>query len=269
MFHLCLPRAKLRILRENALIFRRTTKYRISNFITHLDRNSYFPSFFYPIGSEHYIYCYGVTKVAFLNKYPCARFHISIVAAGILLLTLCRHSSAMLTVSSIEGTVVDKESGQPLAYCNIVIAATSMGTMTRRDGSYRIDGIPPGAYTVKAMMMGYETESICRIDVEEGKCSFLSFELEPRRELEEIIIGPCGLPACTLHGVDLEDFVMIKLPVIDTAISHYEAYEKTRLERFPHGDLFILDSCLSQSTDSALVSRCPGCAEQARIWSSR
>lgn len=207
--------------------------------------------------------------MSFLNRYLLAKPHKTIVISNVLLFTLYCQSSAMFTISSIEGTVVDKETGQPLSYCNIVIAATCMGTMTKSDGSYRIDAIPPGAYTVKAMMMGYETENVCRIEVEEGKTAFLSFELGPRKP-REIVVGPCDIhPLCTIHNIDLEDFVMIKLPVIDTAVFYDEAYEKARLELFPKGDPFILDECLSQSTDSALALRCPECVKQARIWLSR
>lgn len=118
-------------------------------------------------------------------------------------------------------------------------------------------------------MMGYETENVCRIEVEHGKTIVLSFEPGPR-EPREIIVGPSDIhPLCAVHGVDIEDFIMIQLPVIDTAMFCDEAYEKTRLEKFHHGNPLIVDGCLIQSTDSAFAHRCPECLEQARIWLGR
>lgn len=109
--------------------------------------------------------------------------HKSVVAASVLLLILYCHPSAMLTSGSLEGKVVEKEGGLPLAYCNVVITATGMGRMTREDGSFRIDGIHPGSCTVRAMMIGYETDEICTIEIEDGSNVRISCELEPMRRL--------------------------------------------------------------------------------------
>ena len=195
------------------------------------------------------------------------------MAVSILILSiLSDHPAAMFTVTSIKGRVVEKDTGQPISYCNVLLAGAAMGSIAKPDGSFKFDGIPPGAYTLKAIMMGYETESICRIEIEEGETLFFPLELEPREKWmeTEIIIGPCGPDegwgGCALHHVKYEELVWIELPVIDTAIFWDEGYEKARAELFPNGDPFIIDKCLSQSTDSSLALRCSECVGQARIW---
>ena len=57
---------------------------------------------------------------------------------------------------TIVGTVTDSKTGKQLAYANVILLGTSMGAMTLEDGKFTIRGVPPGTYTVKAMMMGYK-----------------------------------------------------------------------------------------------------------------
>ncbi len=61
------------------------------------------------------------------------------------------------TVGKIVGQVTDKETGDPLPGCNIVITGTSMGAASDADGVFFIVNVPPGAYSVKASMIGYQS----------------------------------------------------------------------------------------------------------------
>ena len=63
----------------------------------------------------------------------------------------------------ITGTVRDS-TGKPLAYANVIVVGTSLGAMTDDAGRFRIRKIPAGAYTVKAVVLGY-AESATRVEV--------------------------------------------------------------------------------------------------------
>lgn len=56
----------------------------------------------------------------------------------------------------IAGSVVDADSGQPLANVNVFLAGTTQGTATNRRGLFRIDDIPSGHYRLYASRVGYE-----------------------------------------------------------------------------------------------------------------
>ena len=100
-----------------------------------------------------------------------------------LVLALTLHSAPADDIGKICGTVTDKVTGEPLAYANVVILGTRMGGMTLNNGQYCILAVPTGTYTVKAMMMGYETEAKAGVKVKEGS------ELEVNFTLKETIVG--------------------------------------------------------------------------------
>ena len=56
----------------------------------------------------------------------------------------------------VTGAVTDT-AGTTLACANVVVVGTPRGTMTPRDGRYRISGVVPGYYPVRALMMGYRS----------------------------------------------------------------------------------------------------------------
>jgi iron complex outermembrane receptor protein len=56
---------------------------------------------------------------------------------------------------SISGTVVDKETKRPLEAANVTLAGTTLGTSSGTDGSFRLDNVPAGEYTVLVSYVGY------------------------------------------------------------------------------------------------------------------
>jgi len=79
----------------------------------------------------------------------------------------------------ITGIVVDADSKQPLPGTNIIIEGTTMGAATDLEGNYIIINIPPGIYTVKAMMMGYTTMNVTEVRVNVNLTRTVNFELKP------------------------------------------------------------------------------------------
>jgi len=81
------------------------------------------------------------------------------------------------TVGKIVGRVVDKESGDPLPGCNVIVVNTSMGAATDADGYYVIVNVPPGNYDVKASMIGYQSIQKNDVRVTMDKTTQVSFSL--------------------------------------------------------------------------------------------
>lgn len=64
----------------------------------------------------------------------------------------------------IRGTVVDAESGQPVGSASVSVfsrADSSLvaGAIARADGSFRIEGLRPGSYSLRVSMMGYRPQA--------------------------------------------------------------------------------------------------------------
>lgn len=94
-----------------------------------------------------------------------------------LLFLVISFSEAYAQNGIIAGKIVDKKTGEPLAYANIVFGE-DMGGMSFEDGTFKVAGVPPGTYTVKAMMMGYKTEEKAGIVVRPGQTTRIEFDLE-------------------------------------------------------------------------------------------
>jgi hypothetical protein len=68
----------------------------------------------------------------------------------------------------ITGRILDSETGQGLAGVGIQIVGTTIGGMTRVDGSYSILGVPAGTVTVLARRIGYTPKSVTGLVVPAG-----------------------------------------------------------------------------------------------------
>ncbi|GIS71538.1 MAG: hypothetical protein CM1200mP10_11150 [Candidatus Neomarinimicrobiota bacterium] len=62
-------------------------------------------------------------------------------------------------VGTLAGMVTDVSSGAALAGANVVVEGTDLGAAADASGSYLIDKVPAGSYTVTASMMGYKSSS--------------------------------------------------------------------------------------------------------------
>ncbi len=72
------------------------------------------------------------------------------------------------TSGKITGKITDKESGQPLIGCNVLIENTHLGATTDPSGEYFILNVPVGTYTLKASMIGYQEITIKNVHVSAG-----------------------------------------------------------------------------------------------------
>ncbi len=84
------------------------------------------------------------------------------------------------TTGKLTGKVIDKESGEGLPGVNVIIEGTQLGAATDLDGNYIILMIPPGVYTVRAEMMGYQTIRYENVRISIDKTTTRNFELETK-----------------------------------------------------------------------------------------
>jgi TonB-linked SusC/RagA family outer membrane protein len=59
----------------------------------------------------------------------------------------------------ITGHVTDAASQSPVPSAQVVVVGTSLGAITRDDGSYRITGVQPGRVTLRAQRIGYQAKT--------------------------------------------------------------------------------------------------------------
>ena len=88
------------------------------------------------------------------------------------------------TTGKIAGKVVDKETGEPLVGVNVIVEGTTLGAATDENGNFVILLVPPGVYSVRAMMIGYTDVTVKDVRVEIDLTTFVNFELE-----KEVIKG--------------------------------------------------------------------------------
>jgi TonB-linked SusC/RagA family outer membrane protein len=115
---------------------------------------------------------------------------------------------------SVRGRVVDASTNQPKEAVQISIAGTQLGTLTGDDGTYRIDGVSPGAHEVRATFIGFSSVTMA-VTVAAGQVATVDFELRPTvLDLEEIVItGVAGQQTRALLPFSVDRLTPAALPV--------------------------------------------------------
>jgi len=105
-----------------------------------------------------------------------------------LLLPASLAGQATVPNGRIEGAVVDAESAQPLAASRVRIIERHREVMTRVDGTFTFNDVPPGTYTLAVERIGYDQHTH-EVSVAPGATATVRFELHPGAlRLEEIIV---------------------------------------------------------------------------------
>ena len=77
----------------------------------------------------------------------------------------------------IGGVVKDAQTGDPLPGANILFLGTGFGASTDINGTYTVQGVPSGSYTIRATYIGYNPKEIV-VRIEEGVEVKQDFKLE-------------------------------------------------------------------------------------------
>lgn len=93
----------------------------------------------------------------------------------------------------IAGTVVD-QNDEPLPGVNVVVEELFTGSVSNQDGEYMITNVEPGIYTIIASFIGFTTEEIPNVVVEDGQTTELNIVLvEQALELGGIVVTALGV----------------------------------------------------------------------------
>ncbi|MDZ7723948.1 MAG: TonB-dependent receptor [candidate division KSB1 bacterium] len=81
--------------------------------------------------------------------------------------------------TTITGHITDKETGESLPGVNVLVPGTYKGAATGADGRYKITGLTPGDYDIKASMMGYTVQLKTGVRVRLSEKIEVNFALQP------------------------------------------------------------------------------------------
>ncbi|MBN1153403.1 carboxypeptidase-like regulatory domain-containing protein, partial [candidate division KSB1 bacterium] len=82
------------------------------------------------------------------------------------------------TTGKIMGTVTDKETGEPLIGCNVMVKETNLGAATDMNGKFVILQVPPGNFDVVVHYMGYHSVTMTGVNVRVDLTTTVNFQLE-------------------------------------------------------------------------------------------
>jgi outer membrane receptor protein involved in Fe transport len=102
------------------------------------------------------------------------------IQKSVLILMMLAISGFLLaqTTGKITGRVFDKETGQPLSGANVLVEGTPLGSATADDGFFLIINVPPGIFSLRANMMGYETVRMENLRVSVNRTTDVKFEMK-------------------------------------------------------------------------------------------
>lgn len=123
------------------------------------------------------------------TRYPMiSNLRLAILSVSIL---LTASMLAQTGAGSLKGKVTDANTGEPLAFANVVVLAGETqvgGVATDFDGGFSIKPIPPGTYTVKVIYVGYNTAQVNNVLIKGNKISFQDFAMSSGVNLNEVIV---------------------------------------------------------------------------------
>ncbi len=90
---------------------------------------------------------------------------------------------------SVRGTVYDKDFGVPLPGVRVTVPEAGTGAVTGPDGTFVINRLPPGTYTLSFSKDGFERELLNGVVVTSGRMADVRVELATEIvELEELVV---------------------------------------------------------------------------------
>ncbi|WP_282778651.1 TonB-dependent receptor [Phaeodactylibacter xiamenensis] len=89
----------------------------------------------------------------------------------------------------IKGQVTDALNNEPIAFANVLLLGTDIGTTTDIDGNFEITGLEPKLYDVRASYLGYTNKTEYEVQVTNSKPAIVNLALsESAQDLEEVVV---------------------------------------------------------------------------------
>lgn len=112
---------------------------------------------------------------------------------GLLLYCLMFNLSAQTRPGSLRGTVTDAKTGESIPFANVVLkddaGSVITGGTSNIDGTYNINPIKPGSYSVKVTFVGYATLKVQGVVISPNAPTIQNFKMKlDSSVLEEVVI---------------------------------------------------------------------------------
>lgn len=114
----------------------------------------------------------------------------------------------------IEGTVVNAETGEPLAGAQLQVVGTQRGNISGSDGTFRITNVPAGTRELRAQFVGFGTQTLS-VQVESATTAAVEIELQRAViDMQEIVVtGVAGETARGKLSFTVDRISQADLPV--------------------------------------------------------
>lgn len=91
--------------------------------------------------------------------------------------------------AEVHGRLYDAVNNEPIAFANIIVEGTQIGSTTDLDGNFIITGLKPGYVKLRASFVGYKTKLSSDIIVSNTNIPFVELAMEPTDQLlDEVVI---------------------------------------------------------------------------------
>jgi hypothetical protein len=158
----------------------------------------------------------------------------------------------------IAGLVSDASCSAPVPFANVLVVGTRFGAMSGTDGSYSIEGVPSGAYTVRVTTVSHETLEVREIPVTDDRTTHWSFRLRERGSagyVDDRVGG--GAALCSIHDVAMAP---VLVPIGYGLNVLRRDWDEIRRARFPNAAPSLDGGCVIGDVTKARVHCCPVCA---------
>ena len=123
-------------------------------------------------------------------------------------------SVAGQATGNIRGTIVQSPSGTPIPSVQVALVGTQRGTITDRNGVYQLTAVPVGEYELRAISIGYTTQTQT-VTVTANQVTTVDFQLtESILDIEELVVtGVAGETAVGRLPFTVERLTEAAMPV--------------------------------------------------------
>lgn len=141
-------------------------------------------------------------------------------------------ASAQSSNGALRGSIIDADFSVPVSGVTVVVEGTGVAGSTGEDGSFFINDLPPGQYTVLASKEGFVRERRSSIVVTAGSVKEMDLEM-------------------TAEVVELDEFVVAEEEIVDTTASTGAITLRTELKSFTEvlGAQFIAQTGASNAAN--------------------
>lgn len=123
------------------------------------------------------------------------------------------------TTGKISGRVTDAKTGEALIGANVLLAGTMIGAATDLKGNFIILTIPPGSYTLRALMLGYQNVRMENVRVAVDFTTTVDIKLQETAIEMEVLVVTAEKPiiqkdlTATVTTIDHE--IIARMPIKD------------------------------------------------------